>query len=76
MVREQDQYKFCFLTTLCLRLQTMAETVAVTHINVIIWNLVLLLDHAHGLWPFSLTLDSAPSGTTLIRDLMTVSGFS
>ena len=54
----------------------MAETVAVTHINVIIWNLVLLLDHAHGLWPFSLTLDSAPSGTTLIRDLMTVSGFS
>ena len=54
----------------------MAETVAVTHINVIIQNLVLLPDHAHGPRNFSPTLDSAPSGTSLIRDLMTVSGFS
>ena len=54
----------------------MTETVAVTHINVIIRNLVLLPDHAHDPRNFSLTLDSAPSGTSLIRDLMTVSGFS
>ena len=54
----------------------MTETVAVTHINVIIQNLVLLLDHAHSPRNFSLTLDSAPLGTSLIRDLMTVSDFS
>ena len=74
--RDQDQYKFCFLTTLCLRLQTMTETVAVTHINVIIRNLVLLLEHAHGLWPFSLTLDSVPLDTFLTPDTRSVSGFS
>ena len=54
----------------------MTETVAVTHINVIIRNVVLLLEHAHGLWPFSLTLESAPSDTFLTPGPRSVSAFS
>ena len=45
-------------------------------VNVISENLVLCLQHTHGPRPFSLTLNSVPSGTSVTLDLMTVSGFS